>query len=114
AGAPGSGAGIGEGGVASEGGGGGAVGGGGIPIFGGGGAGGRFLSEFGIGIGEPRLLLRIDDEDVSLSHALDVDTGGGDQRQAAQAPRPAHPPFQRHPTPPRRPHDADARNAPRL
>ena len=35
----------------------------------------RLLADLGIGIGEPRLLLRIDHENVGLGNALDVDAG---------------------------------------
>ena len=85
-----------------------------ILIFIGGSAGSRFLAELGIGIGEARLLLRIDDEDIGLAHTLDMDAGSRDQRQTAQTLRRAHRHFERNPPAQRLPEDVNAGEAERL
>src|SRR4030095_3882975 len=52
--------------------------------------GGGFLADLRIRIGEARHLLRVEDENIRLRHAFDVDPRGRDQRQAAQALRGTH------------------------
>src|SRR5215471_16181668 len=64
-----------------------------ILIFVGTGARGGFLADLGTDIGEARLLLGIDHENIGLRHAFDVDAGDRDQREAAQALRSSAPPF---------------------
>jgi hypothetical protein len=68
----------------------------------------RLLADLGIGISEPRLLLRIDHENVGLGNALDVDAGRRDQGQATQALRRAHRHLERDPAAERLPDNMHA------
>src|SRR5262245_3571791 len=85
-----------------------------ILIFVGAGARGGFLADLRIDIGKARLFLRIDHENIGLGHAFDVDAGGRDQREAAQALGRAHRHFERDPTAKRLPDDVNAGKSERL